>query len=175
MDVILRPPLAADAGDIAETHVRAWQEGYRDVLPADFLGGLRVEDRYRQWHGWLTDETADRSGAVVAEVGGVVRGFVLFGSWRDDDAETAVGELRALNVHPDAWGVGAGRALLKAADDGLVGLGYGEAVLWVVTGNARARRFYEIDGWAPDGASKLDERDVVPIPEVRYRRTFDRG
>lgn len=172
MDVVLRPPVAADAGDIAETHVRAWQTGYRDMLPDEFLAGLSVDDRYRQWSGWLNDGTADLSGAVVAEVDGAVRGFVLFGSWRDEDADPDVGELRALNVHPDAWGVGAGRALLRAADDGLAALGYREAVLWVVTGNARARRFYEIDGWTPDGASKVDEREAVPIPEVRYRKAF---
>ena len=152
--------------------MRAWQTGYRGMLPDEFLAGLSIEDRLRQWSAWLNDETADLSGAVVAEVEGVVRGFVLFGSWRDEDADPAVGELRALNVHPDAWGVGAGRALLHAADDGLVALGYREAVLWVVTGNARARRFYEIDGWAPDGASKIDDRDAVPIPEVRYRKSF---
>ncbi len=172
MDVVLRPPTLADAAALAETHVRAWQAGYRGVLPDDFLAALSVENRYRQWRGWLDDATADHGGAIVADVDGVVRGFVLFGTWRDEDADPAVGELQALNVHPDAWGTGAGRALLQAADHGLAALGYCEAVLWVVTGNARARRFYEIDGWVPDGASKVDDRDAVPIPEVRYRKRF---
>ena len=46
----------------------------------------------------------------------------------------------------------------------------GELHLWVVEGNARARRFYEREGWAPDGAAKEDEFGGQVVREVRYRR-----
>ncbi|MEU2868537.1 hypothetical protein ABZ769_04940 [Streptomyces olivoreticuli] len=36
--------------------------------------------------------------------------------------------------------------------------------------NPRARRFYELAGYAPDGAVPYDDYDGVPVPEVRYRR-----
>jgi hypothetical protein len=39
----------------------------------------------------------------------------------------------------------------------------------VLTGNARARRFYEIAGWA-DGDQRTSEVFGVTVPEVRYRR-----
>ena len=47
---------------------------------------------------------------------------------------------------------------------------YVEAVLWVVAGNGRARRFYEREGWRPDGADVTDDARGFPVTELRYRR-----
>ena len=43
-------------------------------------------------------------------------------------------------------------------------------MLWVLPANARARRFYEIAGWAADGSERTMEVLGVVVPEVRYRR-----
>ena len=42
--------------------------------------------------------------------------------------------------------------LTDAALDGLRTAGYRRVVLWTLTENARARRFYDKAGFAPDGA-----------------------
>jgi RimJ/RimL family protein N-acetyltransferase len=73
----------------------------------------------------------------------------------------------------DRWGTGAGRALLLAAHAQLARLGYAEAVLWVLPGNRRARRFYEAAGWVADGAERSAEVQGVVVPEVRYRRRLE--
>jgi hypothetical protein len=52
----------------------------------------------------------------------------------------------------------------------LARLGFAETVLWVLPGNARARRFYETAGGVADGASRSGEVFGVAISEVRYRR-----
>lgn len=44
------------------------------------------------------------------------------------------------------------------------------ATLWVLTSNARARSFYERQGWADDGAVKAERRGTAVLEEVRYRR-----
>lgn len=36
----------------------------------------------------------------------------------------------------------------------LVRGGFASAALWVLEGNARARRFYHAHGWTPDGARR---------------------
>jgi GNAT superfamily N-acetyltransferase len=168
MEPRLREPTLADAAALGEVHVRAWQVAYRGMFPDDYLDGLDPAERAANWQQWLASPANGRLVAVADN--DVPVGFVVYGEWRDDDREAGVGELRALNVHPDQWGTGAGRALLQAADEGLAAMGYHAAILWVVAGNARARRFYEIDGWAPDGASRSDEQFGPPIEEVRYRR-----
>jgi RimJ/RimL family protein N-acetyltransferase len=49
----------------------------------------------------------------------------------------------------------------------------GDAVLWVLEDNPRARRFYEREGWALDGERKDDEYLGIRVAEVRYRIPLD--
>ena len=76
-------------------------------------------------------------------------------------------------VHVRAWQA-AYRGLID--DDSLDGLSvparqsYRHAVLWVLDGNRRARRFYEREGWAFDGATKVDDRFGPGVRELRYGR-----
>lgn len=44
-----RPATVDDAPAIAAIHVRSWQRAYADLLPADFLAGLDVEQRVAYW------------------------------------------------------------------------------------------------------------------------------
>jgi GNAT superfamily N-acetyltransferase len=48
--------------------------------------------------------------------------------------------------------------------------GFREATLWVIEANPRARRFYEREGWHPDGVERREEIGEVEVTEVRYRR-----
>ena len=68
------------------------------------------------------------------------------------------------------WGRGLGRTLLRDVTAELAGLGYREAVLWVVPQNERARRFYESAQWHDEHVQREDDVYGVVIPEVRYRR-----
>ena len=80
----------------------------------------------------------------VAEDGGRIVAFVSVGPSRDDDAE---GELYAIYALPEAWGTGAGAALMQAGLAAMRAAGYRDAVLYVLDDNPRARRFYEREGW----------------------------
>jgi GNAT superfamily N-acetyltransferase len=81
------------------------------------------------------------------------------------------GELLAIYVDPDHMGTGVGRLLIAAARERLRRVGVTSAALWVLDGNARARRFYERDGWRFDGARRMETYGNAPVDEVRYRRT----
>jgi RimJ/RimL family protein N-acetyltransferase len=72
----------------------------------------------------------------------------------------------------DAWGTGAGRALMTAALGRLTELGYQQATLWVLASNARARRFYAAAGFQPDGAVKDDDSRGFVLREIRYRKAL---
>jgi ribosomal protein S18 acetylase RimI-like enzyme len=79
------------------------------------------------------------------------------------------GELYTLYVAPAHWSTGAGRALTDAALDGLRAAGYRRVVLWTLTENARARRFYDKAGFAPDGAINI-LAGLGNVEELRYAR-----
>jgi GNAT superfamily N-acetyltransferase len=55
-------------------------------------------------------------------------------------------ETYAIYVHPEHWGTGVGQALLERAEIELAKT-CTEATLTCMVGNARARRFYERNGW----------------------------
>src|SRR4029450_7466902 len=135
-------------------------------MPDGYLDGLRAEDRAAYWDGVLRRE-GRRGVVLVAERDGEVVGFAAAGPSPDPEG---AGELFAINLDPDHWGTGAGRALLEAVQAELDRMGFAESVLWVLPGNARARRFYEIAGWVADGTSRTAEVFGVMGPGGRYRR-----
>ena len=165
-----------DAALIAETHVLGWQGGYRGLLPQDYLDGMQVGgQRLERWTRTLVSLDWSHSGVLVAERdAGQLAGFASFGATRDEDDDPArvVGEVYAIYLAPIAWGQGLGRVLMSAALEHLAAAGYGEATLWVLDTNARARRFYAAAGFSTDGGEKTDETYGFPIREIRYRRSL---
>jgi ribosomal protein S18 acetylase RimI-like enzyme len=163
--VEVRPARLDDAAAIADVHVRTWQAAYEHVFGAERLDAMETERRAEAWQRWL----ARGDVAFVAEAEGAVVGFVWVGPSRDDDAEA---ELYAIYVLPDAWGSGAGPALMKTGVEAMREAGHAEAILWVLADNPRARRFYEREGGSLDGARKEQDFLGVRVAEVRYRITL---
>ena len=149
-----------DAAAVAEVHVRTWQAAYEHVFGAERLASIDHTRRRT-----LAERSIASGGVVVAEEDGRVVGFASVGPSTDVDGE---GELFAIYVLPEAWGSGAGTALMDAAKELLLAA-YTDATLYVLEDNPRARRFYEREGWALDGVTKADEFLGMPVPEVRYR------
>jgi GNAT superfamily N-acetyltransferase len=172
--VIVRPAVPADAPAMAALHVRAWRAAYAGVMPDEFLAGLAIEEREAMWRRSLTapDLAPAERVILVAEVAGAVLGFTAAGHARGDD-ELGLGELYAINVDPPAWGGDAGGALLVGASAWLDAR-FAASILWVVDANARARRFYENAGWAPDGATRIEAYDGARVSNLRYRRAARR-
>jgi GNAT superfamily N-acetyltransferase len=157
-----------DAAGVAGVHVRSWQVGYRGLLPDDYLDGLRVEDRASRYTFRLAG--LDRPATAVAVEGDEVRGLVTTGPARGGAEST--GEVYALYVDPRAWRRGIGTALMATARSRLAEVGFADALLWVLTGNEQAERFYRADGWLPDGQRR--EADVwgVRVNEICLRRSL---
>jgi GNAT superfamily N-acetyltransferase len=142
-------------------------------MPQAFLDGLDVAQRKRNWERALAGTDELKAGLLVADDGGALIGFVAYLASRDPDADPALtGEIGAIYLLPEAWGGGTGRRLMEAALDGLAGLGFTQATLWVLESNTRARRFYEAGGWSADGTVKLDDSRGFALSEVRYRRSL---
>jgi GNAT superfamily N-acetyltransferase len=163
---IVRPATGVDTEAMGVLHVRAWQVGYADVMPAAYLDGLRAAERTEMWRRGIEDGRAHI--IVSTDDDGTVRGFACAGLEREDGD---VGELFALNVDPAAWGAGHGSALLESATAWLA-TQWNEAVLWVVDANPRARALYERAGWRADGTERSDEVLGAVVSEVRYRRSL---
>jgi GNAT superfamily N-acetyltransferase len=163
----VRAARPGDAAEVADVHVRSWQAAYRGLLPPEYLDGLRAEDRAARYRFDDADPAAPFT--MVAETDGHIRGFATVGPASHDES-SSVGELLALYVDPEAWGTGVGRLLVGEARAHLARRGFVEAILWVLSGNSRAQRFYRTDGWVLDGRARTDEVWGVEVDEISFWR-----
>ena len=155
---------------VAGVHVRSWQAAYRNILPDDYLNQLRPEDRAAVYDFATRDPLKPKTIVAVEEaVSPAIRGFATTMPVTDSDMP-GCGELGALYVDPQHWGNGVGVALLLAAREQMWQQGFRKAILWVLTGNVRAERFYQRDGWTRDGVTRKATVWGIEVDEIRYAR-----
>jgi GNAT superfamily N-acetyltransferase len=145
-------------------------------------GGARIRQsfRTRPWQRMIA--AVAREAAPPGDPAGIV-GYASFGPERDvldmpwphpltpAGSGGEVAELYALYVHPAWWSTGTGRALMDHVLAKVCAAGYAYITLWVLEANARARRFYQRAGFAPDGARHVLD-DLGGVTEIRYRRAL---
>jgi GNAT superfamily N-acetyltransferase len=166
----VRAATVADARTIAEIHVAAWRTAYRGLMPDDYLAALSVDERTAMWSSGLSRPSP--SHLALAEVDGALAGFCIYGPTRDQEPPE-VAEIYALNIHPDRWGKGAGRALCQHAYREAAARGHTSITLWVMTGNLHAQRFYEHLGYTGDGMMRTNSQLIGrPFDELRYRKVI---
>ncbi|MGI9596892.1 MAG: GNAT family N-acetyltransferase [Acidimicrobiales bacterium] len=190
--IVVRAAEPGDGPGIGRVHVEAWRVGYAGIVPAEHLDSLDAEQRGRAWTERLAHPTRpctlhgtgglvvvaiiepDRTEPVPGQP--VIAGIANYGSYRRDESDASDGtdstgmcELRMLNVHPDHWGTGVAQALMSRIIADL-GRERGEPMvaLWVLEDNARGRRFYEKEGWSPDGARRAHRTGGVDLVVLRY-------
>ncbi len=167
---MIRAARIEDAGDIAWVHIRSWQQAYRELMPGDYLTSLEATQPRREAF-WRQSIEQENEAVFVAEVEGRVVGWIVVSPSRDEDANPGeTGEVQALYVLAEHWGIGVGRALWLWGLEYLASLGLETATLWVLAGNHRAIRFYRNAGWiAQPESSRTLTRGGCELAEVRYQ------
>lgn len=148
----ITPPTVADAEALTDLHLDVWEEAYAGLMPPSVFAERRVRraERVLSWRGIIASGSSDN--LLAWNDDGRLLGFSSTGPGRDDPAEGLPPlELMALYVRAEVYGSGVGHALCEAA------LGPAPAYLWVLDGNERAIRFYERQGFRPDGVTKRED------------------
>jgi ribosomal protein S18 acetylase RimI-like enzyme len=151
---------------MVDLQLAAWREGFVPILPDTFRIPSAEEFRPRLAESLATPGVRK---LLAVEADGHLAGWISFGRNRDPDAPPGTGEVRGLNVHPDDWRSGVGRALVERSFELLAEEGYDEVTVWSFDGNDRANAFYESFGFRRDGAGQRREFSAGAL-EVRYRR-----
>ena len=157
----------SDVHDIALINVLSWQEAYKEIIPKKLLSSLSVSDLAEACKHCL------QNGAVilVMKIENKVVGFSRLCKDMPSALASGLGEINAIYLHPDVWGDGYGKELGIASLEELKKLGFKEAVVWVISENSRARRFYESLGFKYSGASR--PCNIIPdsgLNEVQYNK-----
>jgi GNAT superfamily N-acetyltransferase len=82
--------------------------------------------------------------------------------------DPALAHFRQLFVRTAHWGTGLATRLHAAAIDAAAARGFGALRLFTPAGQARARRFYEREGWRLAGRPAIDEHIGFEVAEYRY-------
>jgi len=150
----IRPATSADAPAVAIIWHRGWRDGHIGHV-SDELVSARTEASFRLRASQRVPDT------TVATVDGAVAGFIM-----------VVGdEVEQVYVAPAHRGTGVAATLLAKAEEIVAGNGHESAWLAVVAGNARARSFYERNGWIDRGLIEYPAATggaSVVVPAHRY-------
>jgi GNAT superfamily N-acetyltransferase len=142
-EIVIRRATPADAADVAEVYLASFHATYAFPLAHN-------DDQVREWVRRVLVPGGD---TWVAVEGGRIVGMMAV---RPED-------LDQLYVAPDRLGAGIGRRLLEHAK----ALSPGGLTLYTFQVNARARRFYERNGfvedWLGDGSANEEGQ-----PDIRY-------
>lgn len=144
-----------DVDAITEVWHAGWRDGHLGHVPPALHEHRGLEQFRRRVAALLASTT-------VATTGRQLTGFIVV---RDD-------EIEQLYVTHTARGSGVAAALLEHGES-VIAQRCDQAWLAVVAGNARARRFYERNGWRD--AESIDypaetASGHVPVPSRRYEK-----
>jgi GNAT superfamily N-acetyltransferase len=168
MSWTLRAARPDDAELIASIQSEGF-EGYRSFAPSGWEPpGSDLELMRSRLEG--TDVWC-----LIAEAAGEPAGHValiaasLHGS--EPSQQPGLGHVWQLFVRPPFWGTGLASELHARMVEAAAARGFSELRLYAAAGQARARRFYEREGWV----AATDEFDGMDfgMPLVEYRRAIN--
>jgi putative acetyltransferase len=132
----IRPATADDMAAVADLWHVGWHDGHAGHVPEGLTRGRTLE----AFHERTPSRVADTTVAVSED--DELLGFIM----------VAGDEVEQVFVGREARGTGLAARLLLEAERQVAGAGHDVAWLAVVEGNARARAFYEREGWHDEGA-----------------------
>ncbi len=157
-----RPARIGDEAEIARIWFEGWRDGHVGHVPVEVEQERSLDSFQARTPGRLATTT-------VAEVASLGAGFVMAGFVMVVDDE-----LEQVYVDRNFRGLGVATAVLAEGVRRVAAGGYSSAWLAVVAGNARARRFYEREGWHDEGnvdyEAGIAGGGSIVVASRRYRR-----
>jgi GNAT superfamily N-acetyltransferase len=165
----VRPAQPGEGARLGEIYLSSGRAAWaRHLSP---VGLAEVTSPVEEWERWISDSDLI---VLVAERRGQAAALAVLCRSSDPDSDPArVAMLDKLYTEPPSWRRGLGRALLDAAMEELRERRFLEVTLWTAEWNT-SRGFYEVNGWALDGATRERTFAGSTFTEVRYRTSVPR-
>ena len=153
---------ASDCSAISSAYLSSWRAGYQGLLSQDELETQAQARNGRDWAAMLIHD--DRVVFVAEDDGGEIVGVEC----EHRPAPGRLPWLQMLYVVPSAWGTGAAVELLRTALEAVHEAGHRSVWLQVVDRQARARRFYEREGFVLETAMKPGSNGHFELIHYRH-------
>lgn len=155
----------SDSYYIANINATSWQKAYRDIISDQILDSISIDAWESSWKSQIQNNAIV---FVICKENNVV-GFSQICKNTLLNIESTQGEINAIYLHPDVWREGLGRDLCLVSLVELKNLGFKEAILWVLSENTRARKFYESIGFKESGATRISNIfSNIALSEIQY-------
>jgi ribosomal protein S18 acetylase RimI-like enzyme len=142
--VTIRKADINDAEGKGYVHYHSWNEAYTGLINQEYLDSRSLERCIEQAKEYPQN-------TYVAIVDDKIVGFSCYLEYRGDDLEDS-GEINAIYLLKDYYGLGIGKKLMEACFKGLKQ--YSKIALWVLKSNSHAINFYEHLGFLKDDKEK---------------------
>lgn len=168
---MFRKAQESDLLRIAEIHVAAWHYAYQAIIDEAIFQQVTVASRHAIWKKWFR---AGKHDTHLMIVDSQIVGFCCTCAARAlHKPPKNYGELTHLYIEPSMVSTGLGFRLFEFSKQRLQSKSYRGMLLWTLEDNARARRFYEMQGMQADGARHCEpEWQGEGVFEVRYTLPF---
>ena len=154
-----------DWAAIGNIYQRSWQAAYRGIVPQNYLDSLdgslwtaAFGDHPYTSFVLLDNEKYIGTSAVCAARDETMAGF---------------GEIVSIYLLPEYFGRGCGTPLFQHAAGHLLDEGYSRICLWVLAQNLHAQKFYEKQGFQPNGDRASMTIAGKELEELRYIKCFE--
>ena len=153
-----------DIAAIGSIYAASWKFAYRGIVPQMYLDQLTN-------HRWVTALNENRYDAFILVDNGQYIGTSSICPARDADM-AGWGEVISLYLLPEYFGKGCAAVLFNHALNVLRETGFQCIYLWALAENARARRFYEKQGFRWNGDTTAVTIGGKALTEIRYIKEF---
>lgn len=146
----IRKATLSDARDIAKVQVDSWRTTYKDIVPANYLSQMSVEEREKVWHDMLPNHDV----FVAETTNGEIVGFASGGKERSGQYPPYEGELYVIYILEEHQREGLGKKLVKPIVQSLVRENIHYMIVMVLEQNP-SKHFYE-----SLGAKRIGKEEV---------------
>lgn len=158
----IRRAKITDAAEIAEVHVKSWQQSYRGLIEDDYLSQMSVTEREQRWNEWLKQEA--HIVLVLEDEKHHLCGFISGGSIRSQHQYE--GEIYAFYLLKAVQQKGHGTRMLKAFSKELTSIGKKSMIVWVLKDNPSKQAYIST------GGKKIDEEQITVGTQHLFEECF---
>lgn len=164
---MLREATLRDVPGIASVHVASWLTTYRGLMPDSILDNINLERRTANMERFIASQP-ENAITYLVEKGGVIVGFAQCGPNRDPNTDPDyAGELYGIYLLQEWQQKGIGRQLVQAVTSFLLSNRLESMIVWALSSNWPARRFYEALG-----GSFIREREIEIQSHVMLEASY---
>ena len=157
-----------NAHEMALLHAISWEQAYSGIIPENIINDFTIEKREKIFSSAISSNPEEY---YIFKVDDNLAGIASLNKSHEKNAPDYIGEIYSIYFHPKYWGTPATYYGLQFCVDRLKTLGFKTVTIWVLNDNIRAKKFYEKNGFIPDG--NYQEMELgKKLLEIRYSKNI---